>query len=198
MIGFLVTLALVLLSGDLWLGIRSARHTKLIETYECGYLPEKPCEADFVGDGQLTRIEVNLQDDVPIELPPKFSGGTRALVLNTFFLDNSLRTHLGVRNEAGRARLIIYDGIKAREQNNPRNVVYAWNGSEFFEIQPEQIDKEILTAMAARDDTGTFNLWVLYWTLMWPVRLVYVLLFAVSAFVYFKKRRSARMSLANV
>ena len=51
--------------------------------------------------------------------------------------------------------------------------------------------------MAARDDTGTFHQWVIYYLLAWPTRVVYVSLFLAAALVYRKYWRSARMTAIN-
>ena len=58
---------------------------------------------------------------------------------------------------------------------------------------PAEPDKEILSAMAARDDAGTLPEWVIYNVLAWPSRLVYVSLFVVAALVYHRYRRAERM-----
>jgi hypothetical protein len=70
------------------------------------------------------------------------------------------------------------------------NTVYAWDGKSLSEIAPARTDEEILSAMAARDDAGTFPEWVIYRVLAWPVRLVYASLFVAAALVYRKYRRA--------
>ena len=108
----LSALGLSLFLTDFWLGLRNSRYNWLIEEYECGYLPEHPCKGDFDGDGRLTHIELRRHHDALVELPPQFAGNKEEGVLNIFSLDNTLRTHVGVRSESGRARLIIYDGSR--------------------------------------------------------------------------------------
>lgn len=105
---------------------------------------------------------------------------------------------MGVRNESGRARLIIYDATGWPEQRTMVNTVYAWNGTSLSEIVPAKADKEILSAMAARDDAGTFAEWVIYYLLAWPGRLVYASLFVAAALVYRKYRRAERLIAVSV
>ncbi len=179
-----------LLLSDLWLGLRNSRYGQLIEEYECGYLPERPCRGDFDGDGLVTHIEVKSRYDTPVEVPPAFSGSEPKAVLNVFSQDNSSRTHVGVRNESGRARLIIYDATRWPGPSSEIRKVYAWNGKSLDEIAPTRTDEEILSAMAARDDAGTFPDWVIYRVLAWPGRLLYAALFGTAALVYRKARRA--------
>lgn len=153
-------------------------------------MPERPCSGDFDGDGRLTHIDVKLHNDAPAEVPPPFSGSEGNVVLNAFSQDNTSRTHVGVRNDLGLARLIIYDATRWPGSRILINKVYAWNGRSLSEIAPARTDEEILAAMAARDDAGTFPKWVVYYLLAWPGRLVYASLFAVAAHVYRKHRRA--------
>jgi hypothetical protein len=186
----LTLIGLGLLLSDLWLGLRNSRYSQLIEEYECGYLPERACKGDFDGDGRLTNIEVKHRHDAPVEVPPPFLGSEPEVVLNVFSQDNTSRTHVGVRNESGRARLIVYDATRWPQQRTLVNTVYAWNGKSMSEIAPARTDEEILSAMAARDDAGTFPEWVIYRVLAWPGRLVYASLFVGAALVYRKYRRA--------
>ncbi len=186
-------LGLGLFLSDLLLALRNSRDTQLIQKYECGYLPQNPCKADFDGDGRLTHIEVNLRYD-RVELPPHFVGNEDEVVLNAFSQDNSSRTHVAVRNESDHARLMIYDGTRWPGEKIAVNAVYAWNGSKLVETAPADTDKEILLAMAARDDAGTFPQWILYYLVAWPSRLVYVSLFVVAAILYRKYRRVEGMT----
>jgi hypothetical protein len=193
LISCLTAIGLGLLLLDLWLGLRNYRYSRLIEEYECGYLLEQPCRADFDGDGRLTQIEVKRRHDAPVEAPPRFSGIEPEVVLNVFSQDNTSRTHVGVRNESGRARLIIYDATRWPGERTLVNSVYAWNGKSLVEIAPAMTDQEILSAMAARDDAGTLSEWVIYYLLAWPGRFVYASLFVVAALVYRKYRRAERL-----
>jgi hypothetical protein len=191
LIALIATAALALLLTDLWLGERDYRYSKLVQKYECGYSQEQPCEADFDGDGHATHIEINARANAPIELPPRFVGSRQELMrLNIFSQDNTSRTHLAVRTEAHPARLLIYDGASRFDEKLTLNVAYAWNGEELVESTPDAIDRQILAGMAARDDTGTLNKWVIYWLLRWPLRIAYVLLFFVIWLLYRRGRRA--------
>lgn len=187
---FLVLIGLGLFVCDLWLGLRNARYSRLIEEYECGYLPERPCRGDFDGDGQLTHIKVNHRY-APVEVPPQFAGTEPEVVLNVFSQDNTSRTHVGVRKDSGRDRLIIYDAT--RWFGVPIIKVYAWDGKSLAETAPAKTDEAILSAMEARDDAGTFHEWVIYYLLAWPGRLVYASLFVAAALVYRKYRHAERL-----
>lgn len=197
LIFFLTALGLGLFLTDLWLGLRNSRYNWLIEEYECGYLPEHPCKGDFDGDGRLTHIEVKRRHDALVELPPHFAGNKDEGVLNVFSLDNTLRTHVGVRNESGRARLIVYDGTGWPAQKRTVRDVYAWQGDKWFEMTPTEAEMEILSAMAARDDTGTFHQWVIFYLLAWPTRVVYVSLFLAATLVYRKYSRAGTVSAGH-
>jgi hypothetical protein len=185
LIALIAPVSLALLLTDLWLAKRDYRYSQLIQKYECGYLPEQSCQADFDGDGHGTHIEINARAYAPIELPPRFVGNRQELMrLNIFSQDNTSRTHLAVRPEAHPARLLIYDGASRFDQKLTLNLVYAWNGEELVESTPDATDRQILSAMAARDDTGTLNQWVIYWLLRWPVRIGYALLFILIWVLY--------------
>jgi hypothetical protein len=189
---FLVTalaLAFALMCADIWLARRDARHNHLIENYECGYPGEKPCVGDFAGNGQTTRIRLSPQMDARLELPPLMIEGAPEFVLKIFSMDNTARTHVAVRHENGRARLIIYDGIQVGQEAKPVRVVYAWDGKKLAEIAPAEIDQQILAAMAARDDSGTLSSWIIYFLLKWPLRMVYLLLLFAVGTIYLKRRR---------
>ena len=157
----------------------------------------QPCKADFDGDGRLTHIEVKRHHDAPVELPPQFVGNEEKAVLKVFSLDNTLRTHVAVRNEMGHARLIVYDGSMGPSNRTVVNAVYAWDGRKLSETAAAPADKEILSAMAARDDAGTFNQWVLYYLVKWPLRLVYVSLFVVAALLYRRHSRVETMTATS-
>lgn len=185
-------LALALVVADMWLTFRDSRYSQLIEDYECGYYGEKPCEPDLNGDGRTGRIEIKSRGDAQAELPPELIDIGQELVrLNAFSLDNTLRTHVAVRSEAGKARLLIWEGVQAeRKPRTPVAVVYTFDGAGLSEVQPSAGDRAILAAMAARDDSGTWFRWVIFHLLIWPVRVIYISLFIVTAIVYRKNRRA--------
>jgi hypothetical protein len=174
-------LALVLFLTDARLTFRHYQYSQLLEQHECGYPSERACRADFDGDGQLTEIRVRYRYDTPVELPPRFKGSEANVVLNAFLMDNTLRTHIAIGKESSRDRLIVYEGAKWPDRNRAVNAVYEHNGNGLVSTSPTAADEEILKAMAARDDAGTLNLWVVYTLLVWPVRIIYLALFAGAA-----------------
>lgn len=147
-----------------WLSAKDRSYDEILRLYEC---QDNICNADFDGDGMLGQLIVE-------EAPPSsydswlvvIDSGRELLRLPHRRVDNTLRTHVAVRYETGNARLIVYDHI--RGQNPPLNAVFAWNGRDMAQIFPSESDDEILTAMAARDDTGSQSYWAFYrafWTL---------------------------------
>ena len=163
--------------------VRNSRYSQLIEDYECGYYGEKPCEPDLNGDGQKGRIEIKYRGDAPAKLPPELTDEKQELLqLNAFSLDNTLRTHVAVRSEAGKARVLIWEGVQTQRQpRTPVAVVYAFENARLTEVQASASEKAIFAAMAARDDSGTWFRWAIFRLLVWPVRVVYVLLFIAAA-----------------
>lgn len=161
--------------------MRNHRYSQLVAEHECGYSPKPACHADFDGDGQFTQIKIQYRHDTPVELPPRFSGTEPEAVLNAFLMDNTLRTHVATARQSNRDRLLVFDGTQWPGKNGPTYAVYARNSNQLVETPATKVDKEILAAMAARDDAGTWNQWVAYGLLAWPVRLIYIVLFVIVA-----------------
>ena len=131
---------------------KDRRNEELLSLYDCGY--HKACAADFDRDGVAARFEV-----VPCEASGHrclvvSDGGREVLRLPHYGIDNTLRTHLAVHEANGVARLLVYDGVDRRE---PLRTVFAWGDGKLVEGVPGEIEREILDAMAAYDDTGTMN-----------------------------------------
>ena len=184
----ITVLALALFLIDACLAAKNYRYNRLVREYECAYPEQSMCQADFDGDGRPTVIQIIPHADAYVELPPKFPEGSQGLLrLNVRDIDNTDKTHVAVRTEMGKARLLIYDGSV--------RVVYAWDGEKLAEYPQTAIDKEILSAMAAVDVTGTFEQWLIYLLLMWPLRIGYILLFVVAV-VSYRRRRRAEGSVA--
>jgi hypothetical protein len=186
----LLALPLALLLIDAWLAFRNYRYSQLFEEYECGYLPNRTCKADFDGDGQFTEIKVQYRHDTLVELPPRFNGTEGEVVMNAYFMDGSFRTHFAIARHLNRDRLLVYEG--RADVKDAINVVYERNANQLVETTPTEVDEEILAAMASRDDTGTFHQWIAYGLLAWPVRVVYILLF-VSAALLFRRSRTNQL-----
>jgi hypothetical protein len=58
---------------------------------------------------------------------------------------------VAIRNEIGRARLLIFDH---RTEGKPIRQVFAWDGKQMVQVEPSTADQEILAALSARDDAG--------------------------------------------
>ena len=132
---------------------KDRRDDELVNQYECE--PPSTCTADFDGDGSQAKIEV--QNYHPLRRCPYVilvtEGGKEILRLPYDHTDGTMRTHTAVNVESGAHRLVVYD--KASRQNTVG--VFGWDGRRMTEVAPSPIEKEILAAMAAHDDTGGWN-----------------------------------------
>jgi hypothetical protein len=164
---------------------KDRRDEELFRRHECGY--DSACAADFDRDGVGARFEVVKPEAYrPYSLVVS-DGGREVLRLPYHNLDNTLRTHLAVHEEGGAARLLVYDGV---ERNPPVRAVFAWGGGRLVEVAPGALELEILDALAAYDDTGTFNERV-FRSLIGAVRLVvyYLLLLVLAGILLWGKLR---------
>jgi hypothetical protein len=91
------------------------------------------------------------------------------------YADSTLRTHVAIRNETGGARLLIFDHTT---EGKPIRQVFAWDGKQMVQVQPSAADQEILVALGAHDDAGSWNDWALYRSLRIPVLVGYYVLLA--------------------
>ena len=172
-----VILLLFPLSFDLWFVAKDVRNSSLVSKYEC-----KPteCEADFDGDGALGSVIF----DRTTPLPPRIPGTpenfawivviehqTELMRFPYRHVDSTLRTHVAIHSESGRARLLIYDRINP--EGAPPTGVFAWDGGRMGAVNASKADQRILEAMAARDDTGSWNDWVDFRLLHLPLVLFY-------------------------
>ncbi|HEX6625682.1 MAG TPA: hypothetical protein VF064_18340 [Pyrinomonadaceae bacterium] len=162
---------------------KDRRDEELFRRHECGY--DSPCAADFDRDGVGARFDI-LQPEAyrPYKLIVS-DGGREVLRLPYHNIDYTLRTHLAVHEQGGAARLLVYDGTERRP---PVRAVYAWSGGRLVEATPDAFDIEILDALAAYDDTGTFNERV-FRSLISAVRFVayYLLLLALAGIMLWGK-----------
>ncbi|MEK6278776.1 MAG: hypothetical protein AABN95_00320 [Acidobacteriota bacterium] len=116
--------------------------------------------------------------------------GKELIRLPYWQLDDTARTHVATTQEyaSGKTHLLVYErtGREALEIN----AVYAWNGNEMMQIAPSDFEKELFKAMAARDQNGTFNDWVLYHMVRVPTLIGYYLILILA--VIFLGRRLIR------
>ena len=145
--------------ADSWLAAKYARHDELVKMAECYPFP---CAADFNGNGTLDRLDVvqkNPHDRFDWWLT--IADGERELFSIPYdSTDNTFRTHAAIYKPAQVEvpHLLIYDGASRQRIN----AVFAWDGEKMREIEASSLEREILSAMAARDDTGSWHRWVMW------------------------------------
>jgi hypothetical protein len=174
------------------LASKDLRYSQTIRKYEC---VQDNCAADFDGDGRTGNLLIDRTSPPP---SGSYSARQAWLVVNDSqrellrlpfsYADSTLRTHVAIRNETGGARLLIFDhtteGKRIRQ-------VFAWDGKQMVQVEPSTADQEILAALSARDDAGSWNDWALYRSLSLPILVAYYVLFAgiVSLFSILRHRR---------
>jgi hypothetical protein len=166
---------------------QEARDDELVVKYECE--PPTKCVADFNGDGIPDRLDI-------IQTNPSkrfewwlvaFSDGSELIRLPYDHTDNTLRTHTAILSDVGKSRLLVYDGASYRPA---LKAAFAWNGEKMVEVSPSSQEQEILSAMAAHDDTGGWNDRVVR-DLYEVARLIayYVLLAIVAGVIVYRRYR---------
>jgi hypothetical protein len=185
-----MVLLLLPLPIDLWFVYKDLRYSVIIWLYECKH---DVCEADFDGDGSSGKTFIDHTTPPPQPKIPAFQGwlvvtdrGRELARLPYRYIDNTIRTHVAVHSEYGRPRLLIYDQIKMGVA--PPNGVYGWDGVQISRTQPTEFEKDILAAMAARDDMGSWNKWAFYRLLRIPIFLIYYLPLIVTLIRLKRKR----------
>jgi hypothetical protein len=131
---------------------KDRRNEELFRRHECGYY--SACAADFDRDGGGARFEFEACRSVVGHCLVIGEGGREVLRLPFHNTDNTLRTHLALREAEGATRLLVYDGAGRRD---PLRAVFAWGDGKLVERAPDSLDLEIMDAMAAYDDTGGLN-----------------------------------------
>jgi hypothetical protein len=199
----LALLIIVPLLVERGLSQRGERHNEMVSKYE-RYCLETPCEADFNGNGKKDLLIV----DRKTPPSPGFDSwlvatedGRELLRLPHWFKDGSFRTHIAIRNESGGDRLLVFDGthMLPGSSSAPASLVFAWNGQQMVNAQPTDLDHDILTALATRDDSGTFHYWILYEFVRLPVLAVYYLLLAgITTWLAFRRTLDDRRVLKNL
>jgi hypothetical protein len=189
---FIILLALLVITPLFiyqWISARDKRHDDLVSRYEC---VEGACNADFDGDGVLGRLVIEWRKDSDVNGDQwliAYDGGRELLRLPFWRSDNTLRSHAAIRNESDKSRLLIYWGGMRQPENSTS--VYVWNDERIIEIAPNDADREILSAMEARDDAGTFHQWVTFRAIKNLAQVgYYILLAAIVFFVYRKSRNN--------
>jgi hypothetical protein len=157
-------------------GYRIQRYHALLEKYECN---RDVCEADFNGDGVPGTLSIDRTAPAPdfdSWLVVRDSG-KELLREPRRSIDNSLKTHVAVISESRPARVIVYDHIFDHKPS--RSLVLAYNGKSMMQQSPSEKDNEVLAAMGAVDETGTYERWILFQLLAVPALIGYYIILAI-------------------
>ncbi|HVF27423.1 MAG TPA: hypothetical protein VM943_04210 [Pyrinomonadaceae bacterium] len=159
----LLSLAMIFIGipvlADRWLAAQYERHDELVKLVECYPFP---CAADFNGNGTLDQLGVVQKNPTDrFDWWLTVADGEHELISVPYDgTDGTFRTHAAIYKpaQAEVPHLLIYDGASRQRIK----AAFAWDGGKMSEIQPSDLEHEIISAMAARDDTGGWNTWVLW------------------------------------
>ena len=181
-----------------WVSAKYNKYDELVRRYECS--ENRACSADFDGDGVAGQVIIEWRKDSFVagdQWLIASDGGKELLRLPFWYVDNTLRTHVAVRNEDGKSRLLVFWGAMREPRNGTS--VYAWSGERIVETGPTAADQEVLSAMEARDDSGGFAEWVAFRLIRDAAVIVYYLLLVGSAiFILIRSRRKLRSPTAEI
>ena len=167
------------------------REDELQARFDCE--PIQRCMADFNGDGIPSRFDVVLTAAVSGHFIVS-DAGREILRLPYDHTDGTLRTHIAIRDESGESRLLVYDGASHRP---PLRAAFAWGGEKLVQVSPEAIDHEIISAMAAHDDTGGWHDRVIFNEVFRVARLAayYIVLTIFIGIILYRRRRRLVVNL---
>lgn len=176
---------------DGWLSSKDSQHSQTVAKYEC---VKDYCTADFDGDGKPGTLEI---DRVSTPPPVSYSGRRAWMVVRDsqfellrlpfIYADGTLRTHVAIRDEVGGARLLVFDHSI---EGAPVQQVFGWNGTQMVQVHPSTLDQEILGALGARDDAGTWKDWAFYRSFRIPLLILYFVILLVVILAWFIIRRA--------
>jgi hypothetical protein len=181
----LVALTVVLIGvpilTDRWLAAKYARHDELVRLAECYPFP---CAADFNGNGSLDRLALiqNTPTDRSDWRLTVLDGDLELFAIPYDGTDGTFRTHAAIYKptQVDVPHLLIYDGASRQRLRS----AFAWNGEKMQQVEASTREQEILSAMSARDDTGSWSQWAL-WRLASEVLLPIYCLVAGGALILF-------------
>jgi len=184
----LLLLAIAPLFVYRWISAKDWKDDELVRRYEC--LEGRSCSADFDGDGFAGKVLIEWRKDSSVagdQWLMASDGGKELLRLPFWYADNTLRSHAAIRNEDGKSRLLIFWGAMREPKNGTS--VYAWSDQRMVESIPMAADREVLSAMAARDDSGGFPNLVAFRLIRQGALIGYYILFVAGALLILIKRR---------
>ena len=145
------------------------RYAKLRNLYEC---TPRSCRLDLDGNGNRESVLITSPTDGREELI-LLEGNETILRLPYQYTDGTFRTHMAVRAEGGRDRLLIFDGLR---HSPALRKAFVWTGTKVEQLDVSALDEDIVNAMAARDDAGTFSTWVAFQLITLSLLTVYYLI----------------------
>lgn len=169
------------------------RNDELEAKYEC----ERPstCVGDFDGDGVVDQVNVVEILNSPRRFLTVVSKDRELLRLPYVHIDGTLRTHTAVTMSDGQTRLLIYDGASYPD---PVRAAFGWNGEKMVETSPSYLEREIISAMAAHDDSGGWNERVIRnLFLKGALFAYYVVLAIVIGAIAFRRQQKKRKRVAG-
>jgi hypothetical protein len=144
-------------------------YDRLARLYE---LYPLPATCDFDGDeepGALRAIASERRSGPP-DTAVVVDGGRELLRIPYHHTDGTCRTHVALCADGRHARLLVFDG--GRSATPYARAAYRLVDREFKRTAPTPDDEEVLSALAAGDDWGTFNQWCVYRFLRLPALLM--------------------------
>jgi hypothetical protein len=174
----------LLLAGAIWEPHRrqDAKDDQLYDKYDCEL---ERCGGDLTGDGQSDQIYATDFLTYPERSLIVTSNGREILRLPYNYTDGTLRTHTALLTNGAQSRLLIYDGVN---YPTPRKAAFGWNGERMVEVPTSEFEREIISAMAAHDDSGGWFNRVIRRLLLQASLAGYYLVLAISITVIVYRR----------
>ena len=179
-----VLLILIPLVTYVRLAAKDEKYSGVIAKYECA---ADTCAADFDGDGRPGNVVMTETSSPPTRSYSAdktwlvaSDSGRELLRLPYSYADNTLRTHVAIGPDSRGDRLLLFDHTT---KGKTIRQAYGWNGTQMVQVEPSVADQEILAALSARDDAGSWNQWALFRTLAKPLLLGFYLLIVIAVLI---------------